>query len=713
MQLQKDKKRAFFQPLSDFFFNSQSPILAYGIATLIAIFFVLWIYPLSFLAGHGAYFEQGDASQHVTGWLFYAQDTWHFPLLRTERLNHPAGAVIAFTDSIPLAALLFKSIASWLPPHFHYIGLWHVVVFVTQAIGATFLIRSLGARHNLATLSAVIFALSWPALLWRIGHTSLMTHSIILFALAFYFLGRQGRWRANRTTAAFIAVSLIGLTVHPYFLAFCYTLFLSFLADQAIAGEGWKKQIPRLLASVFVISAVGALLGYFGNGTVTFGFGYYSMNLTAPFCGSRFYSCVSDAANQPFQAFNFVDATGGQYEGFNYFGAGLILLLPFAVVTNWSAIKALPRQYPALLLALLLCTLYALSNKVYLGTHELISYPLPFFMDRLTGTFRASGRFFWLVGYLVLFSVLAALLKKPSWRSVVLVGVALTLQWVDMQPLRENIMHTAAKPGTNDLAPWGKVLTNVDKIHIYPAFGCGNSDVKIYWFFQRVAAHYGKLLDTGYIARPNVNCANNDKAFDKDFEPRHLYIMSADFLKTPFKIPKGFSNAALHNACIKSQNAVLCQSGYSAEQWKNTGLQETEPVILQSSNKAEWLADALPTQIGKVVHSRLVPGDKRKAGFLSYGPYVTLPSGRYRYAITYSSDSETTRQVGHWDVVIGNGNGGTRELATGTLDGTVGKEQRIEGIFNVEDPNAPVEIRTIFKGTGDLQLTSISLEIAP
>lgn len=713
MRLRRDKQLASFRSLSDFFFNAQSPVLAYGIAALSGILFILYVYPLTFLAGHGAFFEQGDASQHVTGWLFYAQDTWHFPLLRTERLNHPDGANIAFTDSIPLAALLFKTIAAWLPPHFHYFGLWHAVVFVTQAIAATFLIRSLGARHHLATLSAAIFALTWPALLWRLGHTSLMTHSIILFALAFYFLGRQGTWRANATTAAFIAISLIGLTVHPYFLAFCYTLFLSFLADQAIAGEGWKKQMPRLFASVCVISAVGALLGYFGNGTMTFGFGYYSMNLTAPFCGSRFYSCVNDAANQPFGAFHFVDATGGQYEGFNYFGAGLILLLPFTIVTNWSAIKALPRQYPALLLALLLCTLYALSNKVYLGTHELISYPLPSFMDRLIGTFRASGRFFWMVGYLVLFGMLAALLKKPSWRSALLVTVALALQWVDTQPLREHITRTAETRGTNDLGPWDKVLTNVDKIHVYPAFGCGDSDVKIYWLFQRMAAHYGKLLDTGYIARPNVNCASNDKAFSEAFQQRHLYIMSASYLKNPFKIPTGFSNAVQRNECVKWQDVVLCQNGYSPDDWKNTGLQGTGAAVLNSLDKTEWFADALPTQIGKVVNGRLVPTNESKVGFLSYGPYITLPLGRYHYVIVYSSDSEALRQVGHWDVVIGNGNGGTRELTTGRLNGTAGKVQHVEGIFNVDDANAPVEIRTFFTGGGDLQMTKISLERAP
>ena len=711
--MQRDNQSTFFQSLSGFCFRTQSPVFAYGLAVLLAIMFIVQVYSLTFLVGNGAFFEQGDASQHVTGWLFFAHDTWHFPLLRTERLNHPDGVVIAFTDSIPLAALFFKAIAPWLPSRFHYIGLWHAAVFVTQAVAATFFIRSLGARHHLATLSAVIFALSWPALLWRVGHTSLMTHSLILFALAFYVLGRQGNWRADRTTAALIGISVIGLTVHPYFLAFCYALFLAFLADQAIAGEGWKKQLPRLLASVVVISAVGAVLGYFGNGTTTFGFDYYSMNLTAPFCGSRFYSCIADAAAHQFGAFHFVDATGGQYEGFNYLGAGLLLLLPFAFVTNWSTIKALPKQYPALLLVLFLCTLYALSNKVYLGTDALSSYSLPSFMDRLTGTFRASGRFFWMTGYVVLFGVLASVLKRHSTRIMLLMALALTLQWVDVQPLRANITRLASSPGKNDLAPWIKAMAEVDKIHIYPAFGCGDSDVKIYWFFQRVAAHYGKLLDTGYIARPNVNCLSNDNAFAGAFQPRHLYVMPANYLKVPFNIPAGFRRSIQHHECATWQDVVLCQNGYSPDFWKNAGLQNTTPIALNSPNKMEWLANDLPTQIGKVVHGGLVPTDSNKSGFLSYGPYITLPSGRYRYAIVYASASEINSPVGRWDVVQGNGNGGTREMAASTLTGTAGKIQRVEGILHTEDPHAPVEIRTFFTGGGDLQVMSISLERAP
>ncbi|WP_206047007.1 DUF6311 domain-containing protein, partial [Noviherbaspirillum denitrificans] len=274
------------QRIRDAFLDERSPALCYAVAALLAIVFIAYLFPLSFLAGHGAFFESGDASQHVGGWLFYVRDEWRFPLLFTERLNHPSGANIAFTDSIPLAALVFKAISRWLPAGFHYFGVWHALAFFTQALAAVFLIRALGARHLLAAVCAAFLALTWPALLWRIGHPSLMTQGIILAAFAVYFLGRQRRWGSNAASSALAALALGGLLVHPYFFAFCYPLFLAFLAEQAMDGEGWRPQFLRLALSIAAILAVGYVLGYFGHGgTTTFGYGYYSANLDTPFCG--------------------------------------------------------------------------------------------------------------------------------------------------------------------------------------------------------------------------------------------------------------------------------------------------------------------------------------------------------------------------------------------------------------------------------------------
>jgi hypothetical protein len=690
----------------------RSAPVSYGLAIALALLFVALLFPLSFIEGKSAFFEQIDASSNVAGWLFYVQDGWHFPLLQTTRLNHPEGVSVVFTDSIPIAAILFKSVSAWLPEGFHYFGWWHALVFVVQAIAAVFLMRALGVRHLTGTIAATVSALTWPALLWRLGHTSLMTHGILLFGLAFYFLARSGRWSGGRSATALAALSIIGLMVHPYFLAFIYPLFLALLADQALAGEGWKKQVPRLLASLAALAVTGIVLGYFGHGsTTTFGFGEYSMNLVSPFCGGRLIGCAVETTHHQFGAFRFADATGGQYEGYNYFGAGLLLLLPFAIVMRWADVKSLPRRYPALIVLLILFTIYALSTTVYFGMSKVASYSLPSFLDTLTGTFRASGRFFWMIGYAVLFATLAGLLRQTTWRGLLLLAVALPLQWLDTQPLREMIHAKAARPATDDLAQWQSALANIDKINIFPAFGCGGSnngdDVNIYWYFQRLAAHYGKLLDTGYVARPNVDCKANARAFGGEFQPRQLYVMSAAYLKNPFVVPAAFPAAARRGACIRWKDAVACYGDAHDAGWKSGSLQASQVAIPAN---ATWAPSELPTRIGHVVNGRLVPVDRQQAGHLSFGPYIILPQGRYHYAIDYASDSDPKQQVGRWDISLGGSKAGTPAIAAGPIAGTAGQARRIEGEFDVGNWNAPLEIRTFFTGGGDLQLIAIVLD---
>ena len=161
-----------------------APLPVYAAAAAIGAAWTLYLFPLSFLLGSHPFFEQGDPAQHVSGWWFYAQDSWRFPILWTKRLSHPQGTTIAFTDSIPLAALLLKPFAGWLPPTFHYFGLWHLVAYATQAMAAAFLSRVLGYRSLAWTSLAAVFAVSFPALTHRLGHTSLQTHSLILLSLA-------------------------------------------------------------------------------------------------------------------------------------------------------------------------------------------------------------------------------------------------------------------------------------------------------------------------------------------------------------------------------------------------------------------------------------------------------------------------------------------------------------------------------------------------
>ena len=685
---------------------------AYAMALLLALLFIAGIYPLDFLRGTGGFFETGDAAQHVSGWWFFASDDWHFPLLYTDRLNHPRGASIAFTDSIPLAALLLKPLVAWLPQHFHYIGLWHAVVFVTQAVGATFLIRALNIRHVLGTVAAVGFALLWPPLLGRMGHSALMTHSLLLLSFGVYFMGRRRLWSVDNTTFAFLMLSILALLIHPYLLAMCLTIFIAFLIDLGIADDRWTWQALHLAAVLAIIVGVASMCGYFvaTTSTVSEGYGRYSMNLASPFCGGRMLTCVTDG-------------NGSQGEGANFFGAGTWLLLLIVVLQPRTRGLSL-RRFPALAAALLLLTIYAVSNVVYLGAQHLFTYPIPALLAPLTGTFRASGRFFWPVGYAVLFFGLASLLRKPSAWAAAAIVAALGVQWLDLAPYRDTLAANATRPAANDVQSWGAAMAGVTQVDVYPAYSCADEDPQFYSRLQRMAGYYGARLDTAYVARPNTDCQTPLADAAGLPVPHHLYVMSAHALeKDPLAVPAVFHYLADRNACVQWQAALICRPDGNTGAW-SAPLTGARPTLIPHG--MVWPARELRTIVGHLVGDRLMdrrgartgsafPGTRDastalQTGVLSFGPYATLPPGHYRWQITYASQTRAATNVADWDVFLNGGTPTPQRLVSGTLEGTLGLTKTIEGSFSVGGGNVRAEIRTFSTPAEDIELISVGLE---
>ena len=59
----------------------------------------------------GGYIEK-DIQQHYAGWLFYRSSAPGWPLGVTQAVNAPQGVSVAYTDSIPLLAVLCRPLAA-------------------------------------------------------------------------------------------------------------------------------------------------------------------------------------------------------------------------------------------------------------------------------------------------------------------------------------------------------------------------------------------------------------------------------------------------------------------------------------------------------------------------------------------------------------------------------------------------------------------------
>lgn len=120
----------------------------------------------------------------------------------------------------------------------------------------------------------------------------------------------------------------------------------------------------------------------------------------------------------------------------------------------------------------------------------------------------------------------------------------------------------------------------------------------------------------------------------------------------------------------------------------------------------EMVGNELPGTVGKVQdRSRVAEASKDAAGYLSYGPYIAVPPGRYQVVIAYTS----TESGNKWDAGRFNIPEKSVKLAEGTLPAGNGK---LMFSFQTGKSVSDFEIRTWFGGRGRLAIHSIRLQPA-
>ena len=96
------------------------------------------------------------------------------------------------------------------------------------------------------------------------------------------------------------------------------------------------------------------------------------------------------------------------------------------------------KHFSPLIIIALLAYLFALSNNITLGTDIIAKYEVPSFLIFLTKIFRSSGRFVWILFYLISISSLIFIIKNYSDKTIkVILILLITIQFVDLSNARE------------------------------------------------------------------------------------------------------------------------------------------------------------------------------------------------------------------------------------------------------------------------------------
>lgn len=496
------------------------PIAIYLLAAALGLMACLNIYDLPFLEGNSPFWQapHADQMQALTGWYGFAHDSWRFPFFEVKTLRYPLGANIIFTDSIPLLALLMKPFVPILPTDFHYFGWWFALCFILQSVAAVAVLRAWGVRDWLALAAGAIFALSTPAWLIRHHHIALCGHFVVLFALALYARTQHAK-SPRQIVAAWVVLLVASTLIHIYLLAMVMALLVA-----AVLQRAWnlRKQLrsewPLLLAipaiAVGSVLGVAFLSGHFRGEAVqdaSRGYGIYSMNLLQPWYPQGLLQLPMSLPT--------LDATGGQYEGFNYLGAGAILLILVALAATRDQWKSALRRHAFLLLTLALLTLFALSNRVYWGDTAVLKYRVPHVIDKPVEIFRSSGRFFWPVGYVLVLGSIVLLARERRhrrWFAAILVAAPL-LQWIDDAPARDFPYKDTrqVEPALLPAAVWRPLIAQHSLVRTFPSFFCGPAEnYRPSQELQLLSARSGIPITTIFMARQVEDCVAESELMD-------------------------------------------------------------------------------------------------------------------------------------------------------------------------------------------------------
>ena len=551
-----------------------------------------------------------DPAYHYIGWEMLRQDPHlHWPLTYTERLGYPKGESAALEDLNPLLAVVLRPFSFLMPEPAQYFGLEVILVCTLQFFFAFRLFRLLFASRCAgnsidlsvpsspawdiagAAICSAFFLLA-PPLNYRFwGHYSLSNQWVLVAAL---FVLAQAQEESSRAVRRFVisAAVLTGIAVgvNPY-LAFQVLLLL-------IAGVAtllWRKRIGLAQSAgvLALLMAIGFAMAYSlglvisgGKGYASGGYRDLSMNLLAPFDPRGWTSPLFPRLHS---------ASPGQYEGYNYFGAGVLILAAVLVLAATIRRRRLPRLDKRWFLPLALCclllTLLALSTRITLGSRTLLDLDPNEIFSSLFAPLRATGRLFWAPYYVILAAIVAApffLLRRP-WATLLVAGL-LVLQFADTASLRRWVRTTISEDHPSPLRSpiWSQLGAQHQNLIVLPAWQCAHNaspgSTEGYRIFGFLAIQQKMRINSYQSARytgvaEDYHCTEAlAELSQKGLSPDSAYVVMPDVAAAIAQGPTGAGS------CHDLDHFILCST--------KTGFGLSPVLMTQDEREANAVANS-------------------------------------------------------------------------------------------------------------------------
>jgi hypothetical protein len=477
-------------------------LAAAAVGGVIGAAFFLWIAGVRIVNPREiGWLMRSDWEGQFLGWHIFRHESWQWPPGRIVNEMAPVGTSIALTDSIPLAALALKPWARLLPDPFQYFGLWLCLCFALQGAAGAALTACWTRRLPLRIAGAVLFVLS-PVLLDRVGHVGLASHWLLLTAFWLYFRRWTGGVAAR--LAAWTALVAVGGCVQPYVWAMLIPLSASAAVHAVQTGAYRRRDVAvhfglAVIASLTVAWTAGWLVLTSSDNLSMGGLGVFSMNLLGLLASNGWA-----ALGPTIPVFE-----GQTFEGFNYPGAGVLLVAATAVLLLAGR---RPTRRTITMIAPLVCAcgvlaILSLSPTITMGRSVVAEIPLPDTLRGWYSAFRATGRFFWPAGYLLTTSAIAVVCARcrPA-VAMTLLCAAIATQAFD---LRSRYIADRAVRSRDDWYRWSDPTSDpywsvtaprYRHIVVVPSAPCGGEPAPIGPLLY-LAGRHGLSINVGWAAR--------------------------------------------------------------------------------------------------------------------------------------------------------------------------------------------------------------------
>ncbi|MDE7105295.1 MAG: hypothetical protein K2O36_05385, partial [Ruminococcus sp.] len=394
-------------------------------------------------------------------------------------------------------------------------GLWGLFSFFIMGGVSSLLLHRFNKNNFFCIMGSVFFVISPPVIQRMFGHEALSGQWIIVTAFLLWVY-QNHEWKHKVTPVILWSVlGAVAVLVHIYFIPMIYAVMLGYVLTDIMQNKKVIRPIACFVSTtcsfILIMFIIG---GFYGEGNMKAGgLGRYSANyntLFNPFNYSKFLKALN--------------SNNGQAEGFGYLGLGIIVAGIIALVITAFLIeehihslhdfkKSVTNNYKTVIAvtAVIIVAMFMAASPVgTLNARTLYTINYPEKITDILSIFRASGRFVWIVLYIVYTAIFALISKLNKKKTIIFItALCLSIQVLDLRDflIDKHKYFTKTKNYSFELdnEEFNEVVSGVNEIVFLPLPKNFLSHVKLYINFGEYASRHNMKLSSFYAARADYD----------------------------------------------------------------------------------------------------------------------------------------------------------------------------------------------------------------